>query len=298
MDISPLERKIRAGLPFIRFLQSYVPLPVVNFFLRRSVARAGLGDDINRETVSAEGVSCEWLLPQNSLKDQVLLYLHGGGFVFGLTTLHLQLGAYLARKLGMRVLMVEYRLSPDHPFPAALDDSQMAYRWLLKQGIEAKNIVVAGDSAGGNLTLTMLMALRDGGESLPAAAACLSPVTDLTPNDKRREGFQDPLIPPKAVNLYTRSYVGDRDAHEPLISPVFGELRGLPPVLVHVGDDEILRDDAIRIVSVAKSAGVDARLEIYPRMWHVWQLTLDLPQATHSLDDIVHFFRMHLGLDT
>jgi acetyl esterase/lipase len=208
------------------------------------------------------------------------------------------MGAYLAQNMGMRILMVDYRLAPDYPFPAALDDCITAYYWLLKQGILAQNIVVAGDSAGGNLTVRMLMKLRDSGNSLPAAAACLSPVTDLTIKDNLRKGFNDPLLPPKAVKFYTQSYVGHNDAHDPLISPVFGNLRGLPPLLVHVGEDEILRDDAVRIASLAKSVDVDVRLEIYPRMWHVWQLYLTLPQAIQSLDDIAQFLKAHLGLVT
>jgi acetyl esterase/lipase len=195
--------------------------------------------------------------------------------------------------MGMRVLMVDYRTAPSHPFPAALDDCVTAYHWLLKQGVVAQNIVVAGDSAGGNLTVTMLMKLRDSGTSLPAAAACLSPVTDLTPRDNLPQGFQDPLLSPKAVRFYNRSYLGNKDAHNPLISPVFGNLRGLPPLLVHAGEDEILRDDALRIASLAESAGVDVRLEIFPRMWHVWQLNLTLPQAIQSLDDIAHFLKAH-----
>jgi acetyl esterase/lipase len=204
----------------------------------------------------------------------VLLYFHGGGFVFGMTPPHLQMGAYLAQKLGMRVLMVDYRLAPKHPYPAALNDCETAYFWLMKQGILSQNIVFAGDSAGGNLTLTLLMKLRDSGSPLPAAAVCLSPVTDLTPRDKQPNEFKDPLLPPKAVNLYNQSYLGNQDPHDPLVSPVCGNLRGLPPLLVHVGEEEILREDSVRISNLAKSAGVDVRLEIYPRMWHVWQLNL------------------------
>jgi acetyl esterase/lipase len=173
-----------------------------------------------------------------------------------------------------------------------------AYRWLLKQGISARDIVVAGDSAGGNLTITSLMKLRDNGDPLPAAAACLSPVTDLTNKDKPNQGFEDPLLPPKAVRFYNKAYVAHNDARDPLISPVFGNLRGLPPLLVHTGEDEILRDDAIRITDLATSMNVDVRLEVYRRMWHVWQLNLALPQAIQSLDDIAQFLKAHLGLVT
>jgi acetyl esterase/lipase len=279
-------------------MQAYLPLPVAYWLLKQGLAHVRLDFDVTREAVTADGVPCEWIIPQNGLTDQVMLYLHGGGFVFGLTPPHLQMGAYLAQKMGMRILMVDYRLAPNHPFPAALDDCATAYLWLMKQGILAQNIVVAGDSAGGNLTITMLMKLRDSGNSLPAAAACLSPVTDLTSKDNLRKGFKDPLLPPKAVKFYNQSYVGNNDPHDPLISPVFGNLRGLPPLLVHVGEDEILRDDAVRIASLAKSVEVDVRLEIYPRMWHVWQLNLTMPQAIQALDDIAQFLKAHLVLVT
>ena len=293
MTISSAERKVRAGLPVIRFMQSHMSLPAANWFLKQGLARLRLDYDGTRRTVPADGVPCQWLIPQDSPADQALLYLHGGGFVFGLTPPRLQMGAYLARKMGTRILMVDYRLAPKHPFPAALDDCVVAYRWLLKQGISAQKIAVAGDSAGGNLTIALLMKLRDSGDPLPAAAACLSPVTDMT-KDKVRPGFQDPLLPPKAVRLYTESYVGNNDAHNPLISPVFGNLRGLPPLLIHAGEDEILCDDAVRIHELAGAAGVDARLEVHPRMWHVWQLFLALPQAIQSLDDIAQFLRSHI----
>ena len=288
------ESKVRASLPIVRFMQSCLPLPVSHWLLKQSMARVRLEAAVTREGISADGVPCEWIIPRDNLPGRVLLYLHGGGFVFGLTPLHLQMGAYLARKMGLRFLMVDYRLAPDHPFPAALDDCVAGYCWLLKQGFLAQNIVIAGDSAGGNLTITSLMKLRDSGVSLPAAAACLSPVTDLTEKGSRNKGFKDPLLPPKAVRFYTDSYVGDNDARTPLISPVFGNLRGLPPLLVHAGEDEILREDAVRIASLAKAAGVDVRLEIYPHMWHVWQLYLALPQAVQSLDDISQFLRSQM----
>jgi monoterpene epsilon-lactone hydrolase len=298
MAVSSTERRIRAGLPVIRFLQTYIPLPVAHWFLQQGVARVRLDADVIRKAATADGVPCEWIIPQDGPTDQVLLYLHGGGFVFGLTPPHLRMGACLARKMGMRILMVDYRTAPDYPFPAALDDCVTAYLWLLNQGFPAQSIVVAGDSAGGNLTITMLMKLRDSGNLLPAAAACLSPVTDLTPRDNLRQRFKDPLVSPKAGKLYNQSYVGNKDAQNPLISPVFGDLRSLPPLLVHTGEDEFLRDDAVRLAGLAKSVGVDVRLEIYPRMWHVWQLNLTLPQAIQSLDDIAHFLKAHLASDT
>jgi len=280
MTISFNERKVRASLPFIRFFQRYMPLSVAHWLLKQGIARVQLDADVIRESVTADGVSCEWIIPKNNPTDKVLIYLHGGGFVYGMTPPHLQMGAYLAQKINVRVLMVDYRTAPDYPFPAALEDCVTAYRWLIKQGVLAHNIVVAGDSAGGNLTITMLMKLRDNGHSLPAAAACLSPVTDLTPKDDLRKRFKDPLISPKVAKFYNRSYIGNDDPYNPLISPVYGNLQGLPPLLVHAGEDEFLRYDALNLFDLAKSAGVDIRLEIYPNMWHVWQINLSLPQAT------------------
>jgi acetyl esterase/lipase len=296
MTISSAERKARAGLPAIRFMQEYMPLAMSRWLLYQGMAHVRLDAELKRETVSTDGVPCQWLIPLNSLTDRVLLYLHGGGFVLGMTPPHLQMGAYLAQRMGARVLMVDYRVAPDYPYPAALDDCVAAYRWLLKQGFSAQEIGVAGDSAGGNLTITTLMKLRDSGDPLPVAAACLSPVADLTNRGSMNNGYKDPLLPAKASRFYTKSYVGQSDAHDPLISPVFGNWHGLPPLLVHTGEDEMLRNDAVRIESLAKAAGVDVRLEIYPRMWHVWQINLELPQAIQSLDDIAQFLRAHLGL--
>lgn len=295
MTASSAERSIRAGLPIIRFMNAYLPLSVTRWVIKQSAGRARLPAGVTREAVSADGVACEWLIPQNSPKDQALLYLHGGGFIMGLTSLHLEMVAYLAQKMNVRALMVDYRLAPEYPFPAALDDCVSAYRWLLKQGISAQNIVVAGDSAGGNFTITTLMKLRDSGDPLPAAAACLSPVGDMTDRTDLFKTVYDPILHPRAGKIYNRAYVAQNDARNPLISPVFGDWRGLPPLLVHAGEDEILRDDGVRIAELAKAAGVDVRLEIYPRMWHVWQIYPALPQTGESLDDIAQFLKSHLG---
>lgn len=296
MTISAAERRIRASFPLMRFLQAYVPLPLSRWMLKQSMRRMRLDEDMQLERVSADGVTCAWLIPQGSSSDQVLLYLHGGGFVLGLSFPHFHMVGYLAKKMDLRALMVDYRLAPDYPFPAALDDCVAAYRWLLTQGIPPHNIVLAGDSSGGNLTITTMMKLRDSGLPLPTAAACLSPVTDFTNKGGPQEGFKDPILPARVIRFYHRSYLGNNDPHNPLASPVYGDLHGLPPLLVHAGEDELLCEDAERIVNLAKSAGVEARLEIYPRMWHVWQLFLNLPQAIQSLEDIAGFLGAHLGV--
>ncbi len=292
--IPPAERKIRGQLPFIRFSQSYLPLPAARWLIRQGMAHVRLPAAVRRETLTVDGVPCERLVPVACQTDRALLYLHGGGFVYGLTPLHMEMVARIVGAMNVPALLVDYRLAPDHPFPAALDDCVAAYRWLLEQGIPAGHIGVAGDSAGGNLTLTLLMKLRDGGEALPAAAACLSPVADLSQKGASPAPFADPLLPPKALKLYRTAYVADNDPRQPLISPVFGDWQGLPPLLVHVGEDEILRADAVRIEALARAAGVDVQLDVFPRMWHVWQLYLELPQAVESLDAISRFLSLHL----
>ncbi|MAU09290.1 MAG: hypothetical protein CL607_05670 [Anaerolineaceae bacterium] len=296
MAISPAEKRIRAGLALTRTLTAYVPVSIAQWGIRKSAERVSLGDNIQREAVNADGVRCEWLTPNDSLGDRVLLYIHGGGFIYGLTSMHLEMAAYLAKKIGIRVLMVDYRLAPEHPFPAALDDCVTAYRWLLQQGFAGDHIAIAGDSAGGNLTITTMLQLRDNDIPLPGAAACLSPVTDLSNKQGLFQQQYDAVLHPRATRFMNASYLAGQDARNPLISPVFSDLQGLPPMLIHVGEEEVLCDDAVRIATLAEEVGVSVQLEIYPRMWHVWQLFLSLPQAVQSLDAIAHFIDEHLDI--
>ncbi len=288
------EMKIRARLPLIRFVQAYLPFQMANGLMKIGNRIVNLPEGVTRTSVSADGVAGEWLVPAGSPRDRALLYLHGGGFVYRLSMLHIEMVANLAKQMGIPALAVDYRVAPAHPYPAALDDCVTAFHWLVQQGIPAQNIVVAGDSAGGNLTITTMMKLRNNGEALPAAGACLSPVGNLTWDSEPAQPFHDPLLHPKAVKRYNRAYVGKLNPRNPLISPVFGDWRGLPPLLVHAGEEEILRDDAVEMVEKAQAAGVDARLKIFPRMWHVWQLYLDLPEARESLAEIAGFLGEHL----
>ncbi len=295
MTISDVERKIRSSLVFTRFLTAYMPISFAQWVIRKSASRAKLPANMALESVSTDSVPAYWLIPQNSPQNKVLLYLHGGGFVYGVTSVHLEMVGYMSEKMGIRVLMVDYRLAPQHPFPAALDDCVAAYRWLLKQGFSAENIVIAGDSAGGNLTITTLMQLRSSGDPLPSAAACLSPVADLTGREAGLQDDYDLVLHPRASKFFLQSFVAGNDAQNPLISPVFGDWHGLPPMLIHAGGDEILRDDAVQIEALAKAARVDVQLDIYPRMWHVWQIYLSLPQAIQSLSEIAQFLKLHLA---
>lgn len=295
MTVTPAERRIRAMLPFVRLMQKHPPLRLANRHLRKRTATLRPHKDVINRGETIGGVRCRWLIPPDSPADRVLLYLHGGGFVFGLTPMHLKMAVRLALRMKTRILLPDYRTAPEHPFPAALEDCEKVYLWLLEQGIPAGNIALAGDSAGGNLVLSLMMKCRDSNKALPAAAALLSPAVKLG-GGISRPGFKDPLLPPGAMEFYTRSYVKNHDSRDPLISPLYGDLRALPPLLIHAGEDEILRDDALRLAEKARAAGTDASVEIFPRMWHVWQLFPALTQARQSLDAIADFLISHIGV--
>jgi acetyl esterase/lipase len=231
----------------------------------------------------------------NSAPDRVLLYLHGGGYVMGSPRTHRELATRIACEAAARVLLLDYRLAPEHPFPAALEDATAAYRWLRGRGVDARSIAVAGDSAGGGLTLATLMALRDAGESLPACAVCLSPWTDLEGTGAAAQpgGADDPMVSMSGLRDSGRLYAGER-TRDPLASPVYGDFTGLPPLLLQVGTRELLLDDSTRVAERARGAGVVVRLEVEEGAFHVWQATADLPESIDALTRIGAFVREHV----
>ena len=244
------------------------------------------------KSARADGVSVEWIIPSNASSQSVILYLHGGGWTLGWYNSHRWLVAYICQAATSRALAVNYRLAPEDPFPAALEDCLAAYRWLLKSGTSPQQIVVAGDSAGGNLALATLMALRDAGDPLPAAAVCISPMTDLAGTGESFSTHKDPLLTTRFALSMARYYAGDQDPRLPLISPHYGNLDRLPPLLIHVGEDEILLSDAARLTDNARAAGVDVSLVIWPKMWHVWHAFAPyLPEAQQAIDAIGIFIR-------
>jgi len=294
MTVSEQERKVRSSLKFTRFIVAYMPLPMMRWVMKLGMNRYKPPTGVTHEVVMTDGVRCEWLIPEGSPSDKVLLYIHGGGFILGMSPLHNDMVAYLAKQMGVRALMVDYRLAPEHPFPAGLDDCVTAYRWLLKQGYSADNIVISGDSAGGNFTIATLMKLRDEGDPLPAAAAPIAPVIDLVDRENPDNPVYDDVLHPKARQLMRWSYIGDSDPKNPLLSPAYNDWHDLPPLLVQAGEDEILCEDAVRIGELASEAGVDVQVEIYPNMWHVWHIQLQLKRSKQALSDIATFLNGHL----
>jgi epsilon-lactone hydrolase len=227
----------------------------------------------------------EWLTPPTNA-NATILYLHGGGYYFGSPRSHRAIAFGLATRTHARVLSLDYRLAPEHRFPAALDDSLAAYRRLLADGIDAHSIVIAGDSAGGGLALATLLALRDAADPLPAAAVLFSPWTDLTcsgasmrTNENRDPMYHAPVFPRVAAQ-----YLGGADARDPYASPLFGDFEKLPPLLIHVGDTELLLDDATRVATQARAAGVRVELDIWRDVPHIFQIwTPFMPEARDAL---------------
>jgi phosphinothricin tripeptide acetyl hydrolase len=244
--------------------------------------------------VAIGGVPAEWLTPPGARADSAVLYLHGGGYVIGSPRSHRHLAAAVGTAARSRVLLPDYRLAPEHAFPAAVDDAVAAYRWLMDRAIAPARIVIAGDSAGGGLTVATLLALRDGGVPLPAGGVCISPWVDLTcgGGSYATRAGADPIVKRAGVEEMATAYLGGRDATTPLASPLFADLHGLPPLLVHVGDDEVLLDDAVQLAERARKAGVEATLEVWPKMIHVWHWFFPmLDEGQAAIDRIGEFVR-------
>ena len=244
--------------------------------------------------VEAGGVSAEWSVAAGVDEAKVVLYVHGGGYVMGSAGSHRDVTGRLSKAAGARVLSLNYRLAPEHPFPAPVDDAVAAYRWLLAQGISPGNIAVAGDSAGGGLAIATLLALRDAGEPLPAAGIGISPWVDMegTGESMTTRAAVDPVVQKEGLLGMAKLYLGDADPKNPLAAPLHADLAGLPPLLLQVGDAETLLDDSTRLAERARAAGVDVTLKVWDEMPHVWHLFAPiLPEGRQAIDEIGSFFQ-------
>lgn len=242
--------------------------------------------------VTAGGSPAGWVTPVGANSGAVIYYLHGGAYVFGSMTSYRDLLRHLAVKTRAQALWLDYRLAPECPFPAAVDDALNGYRWLLESGVEARRIVVAGDSAGGGLSLAMMLAARDAGLPLPGGAALLSPWTDLAGEGESvvSRRATDPMLNGHGLPKAAQRYLNGADPRTPLASPLYADLRGLPPLLIHVGDREILLDDSIRLARRAEEAGVEVTLRVWPGLFHVFPIFPSiLPEARIAVDEMVSF---------
>lgn len=253
--------------------------------------------DITIEQMTLGGVPTEHVAAPGVRPDAAIFYIHGGGWVAGRPENHRPLTWRLSKQLGLPVYAPDYRLAPEHPYPAGLDDCLAAYRALLATGIPASSIVVGGDSAGGNLTLALALRLRDEGVPLPAALVCLSPATDLASTGASvvSNAKADAMFTPEMMGTLEARYFPGRDPRDPYLSPLYGDAKGLPPTLFQVGATEMLRDDSTRMAAKITEAGGIAELEVWPKVWHVWQLMADqLPEGEKAIHNIVAFVKKHL----
>jgi epsilon-lactone hydrolase len=237
-------------------------------------AQYPLPADVEVEPVDANGVGAEWTSTPGADPTRAIIFLHGGGYISGSLDSHRHMIAQAGREARARTLALEYRLAPEHPFPAALDDAIAGYRFLLSKGFEPGRIAIAGESAGGGLAVAMMVSLREAGVALPACCWLSSPWTDLevTGESMSSKASIDPLIQKDYLLELAKAYLGDTDPRTPFASPLYADLAGLPPMLVQVGSAETLLDDAVRIARVAGAADVRVTLEIWPDMIHAWHL--------------------------
>lgn len=264
----------------------------------RFVGQFPVPEDVTVEEVDAGGVPCLWVRTPESSEERTIFFLHGGGYVIGNARGYRELTSHLARAIGARALVVDYRLAPEHPFPAAVDDATAAYRWLLDSGASPEGIVIAGDSAGGGLALATAIALRDDGVALPGALVCISPWIDMesTGETMTTNADIDPVVSRDGLMGMADMYLAGQDARSPLASPLHADLAGLPPMLIQVGTRETLLDDAVRLADRARAAGVDVtyeQVEDAPHVWHVFSSVL--PEAKDSIEKIAEFTRERLA---
>jgi phosphinothricin tripeptide acetyl hydrolase len=252
------------------------------------------------DAVTLGGRPAEWLAPSDKVVDSVLLYFHGGGYAVGSIGSHRGLAGRIALEAGCQVANLDYRLAPEDPFPGAVDDATAAYRDLLALGIRPDKIAIGGDSAGGGLTMAALLAIRNHGMPLPAAAVCLSPWVDLTQSAATydRVGDLDPMVSKAGLDIMAEAYLGERDRKTELASPLFAkDLSGLPPVMIEVGEHEVLLDDSLELAERLRAAGVDVSLTVWPEMIHVFQVFGEMldPEASQSIAAIASFLATRLA---
>ena len=253
---------------------------------------------INPVKELAGGVPAEWLIPNVISNSRVILYLHGGSYVSGSCNSHRSIAANIAIASKARALTLDYRLAPEHPHPAAVDDAVSAYKWLIDGRVDPKHLALVGDSAGGGLAVALLVSLRDSNIPLPAACVCLSPWTDLafTGETWKSKAAVDLIIYDYKELAFAKMYLGGLDPKTPLISPLYADLKGLPPLLVQVGSDEVLLSDATRLADKLKQAGVNAVLDEWNNMQHVWQFAASfMPEGRRAIERIGEFIDENCG---
>lgn len=255
-----------------------------------------IGVKIKKDRIN--GLYAEWLVPKHCTHGKLILYLHGGAYIVGGCYMHRQMVSHLARAANVKVLLPEYRLAPEHKYPAGLEDAIGIYRKLLSDGWRASDIMLAGDSAGGGLSVATLLALRDAGDELPAGAVLMSPFLDVTASGDTMQtrAAQDPWFDPEHVPVIADYYCAPHQRRDAYVSPVFADVDGLPPIYIQVGDDEILLSDSTRFAEKLRQAGCEVELEIWPDMWHVFQFFVNkMPESGRAIKKIGAYVQQRLA---
>jgi acetyl esterase/lipase len=249
--------------------------------------------------VDVDGIPAIWADTDGGATDRVLLYVHGGGYVIGAAEYYKNMCGHLAKAIGCRVLILDYRLAPEHPHPAPVEDGVRGFQWLRSQGFDANHIAIAGDSAGGGLTVTTMLSLRDQGLGQPAAGVPISPWGDLEGlgGTIATNADKDVLVSIEMLQAFAEMFLAGGDAKDPLAAPIYADYAGLAPLYIQVGGDETLLDDTVRIVAKAEEAGVDVSSEVFPEMQHVFQFGAGrMPEADDAVAKIGAYLRPRLGL--
>lgn len=273
-----------------------LPLEVERQQWEAAVEAANQALEVIITPVDLDGVPGEWVRDADTAGTGIILHLHGGGFTSGSCKTHRELASRLVQAARLPVLLVDYRLAPEHPCPAAVEDAVTAYRWLLQNGFSAPQIVLGGDSAGGGLVMAALVRLRNEGLPLPAAAFLMSAWVDLalTGSSMQTQAHLDPLTSYADLYKAAQLYLGQTAPKEPLASPLYAGLHGLPPLLIQAGEHEVLLSDSLRLAEKAQAAGVEVQLEVWDEMWHVWHGWPALPEAQEAIAHIAKFIHQRL----
>jgi monoterpene epsilon-lactone hydrolase len=299
---SPQAELLRSTLWQLRNSAEGAKLPSVEEMRSLNALMESLGSEpseVHFKGIDVEGIPAMWVEPEIALDDRILLYLHGGGCVFGSIQSHRKLVGHLAKSIGCRALNLDYRLAPEHSFPAAVEDATKAYIWLLDQGIESHHIALAGDSVGGGLCLACILDLLSKDYPLPSAVVMMSPWVDLALTGDSIDAFAsvDPINARPFIQLCADLYLAGKDARSPLASPLYARFEHLPPMYIQVGEYEILRDDAIRLADKAKVAGNEVRLDVFPEMFHLFQLAVgNMPEADDAIERISRWLKGRLKI--
>ena len=267
----------------------------------RAARNSGYADRVPKgvkvERIDIDDIRAAWIRPSMEESKKIILHFHGGGYATGSINSHLMMCAPMAQTLKMNILLPEYRLAPEHPFPAALEDAQKVYCWLIAQGHKSSDIVISGDSAGGGLGVATVLTLRDANEPLPAAVVCLSPWVDLTNKGGSHitNANSEAVFKTKALKEWALFYTEESNLSNPLVSPVFADFHGFPPLLILAGSEEILLDDSLALAEKARADGVAVTLRIWDRMWHDWTALGDLiPESRQAFEEVRAFVKEYI----